>query len=156
MENIVNPLPYIIIFSILTFVILGLITWVLSVWYKSHRCALYPNIWCSDNWICNNNCPINSPYNSCFTKATTEGLASCLFGPNAPGATVCLNQPNNNGPSCPCIDTMKAVNNCLANCAKSLNQVSKDTTCCCCPGKQGCPWKSFDDLPVQCRSGKCN
>lgn len=132
-----NLLPYIIIFAIIFFINLSLLTWVLSVWYKSHQCIVNPNIWCSDTWTCNNNCT-GSSYNECFNHGTSEGLASCLFGPNAPGAQVCF-KIQGTGPTCNCSQGMKEqTNNCFSGCPINLREVSKNTRCCCQPGRNGC------------------
>lgn len=154
-KNKPNPLPYIIIFAILFLIALGVLTWVLSVFYKSYGCNYYPNIWCSDNWVCQNNCTngiitgTNIPANSCFTNATVPGLASCLYGPNAPGATVCLNPPTN-GPStggtglaCNCPTGMEGsqVMNCFNGCGSNLDSIqTPGTPVCCCndPNNPNC------------------
>jgi hypothetical protein len=137
-----DPLPYIIVFAILFLVALGVLTWTLGIWYKAQQCVLNPNIWCSDNWTCNTNCPTGYTGNACFLNAATgsTGLASCLFGPNAPGATVCLNTPSGTGGlSCDCPTGMASqTNNCFAGCSQNLGSVASESTCCCKPGMAGC------------------
>ena len=153
-----NPLPYIIVFAILFLIILGLLTWVLDIFYKNHQCTLYPNIWCSDNWSCNNVCPGGTspvanglPVNPCFgntayvgpTGEGGTGLASCIFGPTAMGATACFVTPSGGPPtggtglSCDCIPEMSFTQNCFSGCAINLTSVTGTTggsgspVCCC-------------------------
>lgn len=140
---------YIVAFAIQFLVILGLLTWVLGVYYQNNSCGYYPNIWCSDMWTCNNVCqggdnPVNSkglPVNPCYGQTAylgTTGLASCVFGPDAPGATVCLQAPT--GPptggtalGCDCIPQMQgsAVENCFNGCAANLDEIGSGGVCCC-------------------------
>ena len=147
--NTINPLPYVIIFAILFIIALGVLGWVLDVWYKANQCFLYPNIWCSDNWTCNNSCPTGFA-NSCFDNVGPTGLASCLFGPNAPGAKTCLSAPTG-GLACECPSTVdNTVRNCFSMCASDLGSVNPQTTCCCKPGQANCPFTE-SSLPAQCR-----
>jgi len=138
-----NTLPYILLFAILFLVALGVLTWVLDVYNKAHQCSQYPNIWCSDNWTCNNSCGggITGGYtvNSCFESVQPTGLASCLYGPNSPTATICLNVPTT-GPTvggtglacdCPTGMTDPSVMNCFNGCAFDLNSVGQPQVCCC-------------------------
>lgn len=149
-----DPLPYIISFAILFLIALGVLTWVLSVFYKSYGCAYYPNIWCSDNWTCQTTCTggyipgTNIIANSCFGSSGSTatigptGLASCLFGPGATGATVCFNAPTGGPPtggtglSCDCPAGMQGsdVLNCFNGCGLGLEKVviPGTTPVCCC------------------------
>jgi hypothetical protein len=143
-----DPLPYIIFFSILFFVALGVLTWTLSTWYKEHQCVLYPNIWCSDNWTCNNPCPTGHTGNQCFVNLGPTGLASCIFGPNAPGSRDCLaTPPGTGGLACDCPTGMQSIPNCFAGCADSFNDLTTNSQCCCCPDTAGCPWSAHGQLP---------
>lgn len=155
-RDIADPLPYVIIFAILFLVALGVLTWTLGVWYKANQCAIYPNIWCSDSWTCDKPCPQGFAANPCFQSTGTTGLASCLFGPNAPGATVCFTPPSETGGvACACPTGMASQNrNCFAGCAQNLGDVANNAHCCCLPfdmgGSQNCPHTSLT-LPPQCQ-----
>jgi len=150
-----NPLPYIISFAILFLIALGVLTWVLSVFYKSYGCSYYPNIWCSDTWTCQSTCssgfiPGTSIVpNPCFgTPGSSEpigptGLASCLFGPGATGARVCFFAPTGGPPtggtelSCDCPAGMSGSNvlNCFNGCGLDIDNVrvpdGGSPVCCC-------------------------
>ncbi|CAH6421708.1 Hypothetical protein HVR_LOCUS1348 [uncultured virus] len=151
-----DPLPYIIIFAILFLIALGLLTWVLGTFYKSHACSLYPNIWCSDNWSCNTVCPGGNnpvspqgqPVNPCFGNAayvgpgggSASGLSSCIFGPTAMGATACFATPSGGdtggggtGLACDCPTGMSGIQNCFNGCAINLTSIPTGAaaTCCC-------------------------
>jgi len=151
-----DPLPYIIVFAILFLIGLGVLTWTLGVWYKSQQCAIYPNIWCSDNWTCNNNCPTGYTGNSCFLNATAPtGLASCIYGPDAPGAKVCLTTPagtSATATSCDCPTGMQQTANCFSGCSQNFSSINfgAGNSCCCKPGTSGCPWTT-ETLPAQCK-----
>lgn len=136
-----DPLIYIIIFAILFFVALFILTWVLDQYFKAYNCSLAPNIWCSDTFSCNNTCtgsvsPSGDPVSPCFAQdftTGTTGLASCLFGPEAEGATLCFNSPTGSNPSalaCECIETMNNIPNCLSNCSQFIDQLPPDSPCC--------------------------
>jgi hypothetical protein len=155
-----DPLIYVIIFAILFFVTLGLLTWFLDVYNKQHKCLLDPNIWCSDNWTCQTQCTTDSsgvcvapnplggadlPVNKCFCNPTgTTGLASCLYGPNAEGATNCIN-PGVDGETgtgdCICPQTIQETTiNCFNNCYQSLALLAAnnpEVNCCCNPNAPG-------------------
>ena len=142
-----DPLPYIIVFAILYFISLGVLTWVLFEFNKSWQCPLNPNIWCADDFTCTNSCsvtPAGQPVNSCFEDVGTSGLASCLFGPTAPGATVCLtySDPDNpaGDPACPCPQLMMSstTQNCFNGCSLYLEDVPAEVACCCIPSASGC------------------
>lgn len=135
-----NPLPYSITFAILFLILLGILTWVLDVWYKQNQCALEPNIWCSDNWTCNNTCPTGLSVNECFINSGSTGLASCLYGPNAPGARICFNTPSGTGGlSCNCPTNMTTqTNNCFSGCPQNLRSIPSNANCCCNPSTPGC------------------
>lgn len=140
----IDPLPYIIVFAILFIIALGVFTWFLGIFYKDHACTLYPNIWCSDNWTCTTSCtgsvnPQGKPVSVCFASIGSTGLASCLYGPNAPGATVCLTAPPLGPPtggtglacSCPTGMSNSSVLNCFNGCAINLASVGQTGACCC-------------------------
>lgn len=135
----IDPLPYFITFAVLFIIFLALFTWVLGVWYKSNQCSIQPNIWCSDNWSCNQNSSDGSP---CFLTATgATGLASCLFGPESAIALVCFNAPTGGtgGLACNCPTGMAVqTNNCLSNCPGTTAHINSNTECCCTPGTPGC------------------
>lgn len=152
-----DPLPYIIIFAILFLVALGILTWTLDMWYKQHQCALHPNIWCSDNWTCNNPCPTGYTGNQCFVNLGPTGLASCIYGPSAAGATACLNPPaETGGTACSCPTGIQSANNCFIGCAGRLSDVA-GSDCCCCPNTAGCPWTVSNPPPSSCNytGGPC-
>jgi len=149
-----DPLPYIIVFAILFLCSLITLTWVLDVWYKQNQCGLYPNIWCSDAWTCNNTCETGtSGINTCFTQAT--GLASCLFGPNSAIANTCFYPPTEStggtGLLCECTPDMQGAPNCFRNCATNFSTTNANGDApCCCIGGTGCPYTK-DNLPAQCK-----
>lgn len=154
-----DPFIYILIFAILFLTILGLLTWVLDVYNKHQQCSVNPNIWCADTWSCSAACDNSSgvcmqnviqtpgvtpgPVNPCFCSNATEstGLASCLFGPNAPAATTCIN-PGTDGETnvgtCTCpTGIQQTITNCFNNCYQSISdladaQGSTPTVNCCC------------------------
>lgn len=150
-----DPLPYIIVFAILFVGALAALTWMLGVWFKEHQCALNPNIWCSDTWQCNNNCPTGFTGSACFLHGTgTTGLASCLFGPTAAGANICIpaGVPTGGIPencNCPAGIT-GATNNCLGSCPQNLSGVANGNICCCKPDTGGCPYTSSNPPPAEC------
>lgn len=130
-DDAVNPLPYIITFGILVIIALAALTWMLSQWYRETQCVLDPNIWCSDQWTCNRSCPTGYPGNQCFVNLGPTGLASCIFGPDAPGATVCLTPPTQGtGTACNCPASLTGIqNNCLSGCPLNLGDVNQQTIC---------------------------
>lgn len=163
--DIINPLPYVIIFGILIILWLIVLTWTLDVWYKVNQCAIHPNIWCSNNWRCNNSC--NDPnVNTCFATYGTgpTGLAACLIGPDSFAAKYCFVAPTGGASgttaadsvSCECTNGMQATNNCFSGCAANLSSLSSTSQCCCCPGREGCPWTP-DTIPPECgyTNGQC-
>lgn len=132
-----DPLPYVIVFAILFLISLGLLTWVLSLWYKADQCGKNPNIWCSDTWSCNNNRCLG--YNYCFENIGATGLASCLYGPNSVAATVCYNLETTGDTGatlCDCPQNLQNVQNCFSGCGTRIS--GSVTKCCCCPGTPGC------------------
>lgn len=151
-----DPLPYIILFAILFLISLAVLTWTLDVWSKAHSCALYPNIWCSDNWSCATNCSSGYSGNQCFVNGmNSTGLSSCLFGPNAAGATACFFTPTGGTAgslSCECTPAMTAAPNCFSQCAQSFGNIAQNIPCCCCPGTKGCPY-TFGNIPSGCGNG---
>jgi hypothetical protein len=146
-----DPLPYVIIFAILFLVALGTLTWTLDVWYKSNQCAINPNIWCADTWVCNSKC--ESAKNTCFKTNSDKGLASCLFGPDSVGAQVCFGPPTGDGPLCDCPTGMAGqTGNCMSKCISNLkdfNYNPGEGICCCVPGTKGCGWTTTT-LPAVC------
>ena len=139
-----DPLPYIIVFAILFLIALGVLTWVLNVFYKSYSCNFYPGIWCSDNWTCQTSCtgalnPQNLPVSPCFSSVDSTGLASCLYGPDAPGAFVCFSTPTGGTPiggtatscDCPANLDISSVHNCFNGCGMNLSQIKERGVCCC-------------------------
>lgn len=137
-----DPLPYIITFAILFVIALGLLTWAIGKGFAANQCVLQPNIWCSDNWTCNNSCPTgDTTHNSCFQNIGPTGLASCIFGPNSAIANTCVAPTNGDtgAVACDCNQaTSQQTNNCLSNCPQNLQQVNPGTTCCS-VGSQNCP-----------------
>ena len=138
-EVIPNPLPYIIVFAFLFVIGLIALTWTLDVWYKANQCVTFPNVWCSDTWVCNNSCPTGE-FNACFASTGTTGLASCLFGPNSAVANVCFNIPSGDtGLSCTCSTGMAATNNCFSGCAQNFDSITGNPICCCKEGPNCTP-----------------
>ena len=117
-------LPYVITFAVLFLISLGVLTWALDLYNKSQQCAANPNIWCWDDWKCNNNCTVangfqnpnnspigaNAPYTTstevqttaavsgCYINAANNtGLSSCLFGSDNYYADLCILGSNTNG-----------------------------------------------------------
>lgn len=153
-KAIADPLPYIIVFAIMVLVALGVLTWTLSVWYKTSQCAVYPNVWCSNNWTCNNSCAGTTGFNSCFTDygTGTTGLALCLMGPDSTQGQLCFQMPTGgtgDDVSCDCIPEIQKAQNCFSQCAQDFKSMGASTQCCCCPGTDGCPW-SEDNVPSAC------
>lgn len=147
----IDPLPYYITFAVLFIIALAVLTWALGVWYKSNQCAAEPNIWCSDNWTCTQNCPPSLDYNVCFSTGTgVTGLASCLYGPKSPQATVCLTPTGPTGSvACNCpTQTAESLSNCLSNCPAINGNINPSTVCCCNPGSPGCT-----NTDTKCLSG---
>lgn len=131
-----DPLPYIVSFFILFLVVLALLTWVIYLYKRSYECSTYANIWCWDDWSCNQKCQKDpsgtckaggKDVNSCFCDSQGRGLPSCLYGPDIPAAKVCYNF-DSDPLACECPDTMKGaqqqgtVTNCLAGCAANLKE----------------------------------
>ena len=161
-----NILLYVIIFAILFIVLLIVLTWTLDVISKLNSCQTYPNIWCSDKWICNQtnggDCGTSSNggdddnFRQCFIKPTAtkeptngeSGLAQCLFGMDSFlgqfQTTYCGSTGSTGvtGDCLPCNMTTTngaAENNCLLGCpAYGTGSGDQSTTCCCCPGTRNC------------------
>lgn len=113
-------LTYTIAFAFLFVLVLVALTWTLYVWYQEHQCVANPNIWCSNEWRCNNLCPANLGKNPCFSTATN--LASCLFGPTSAIANKC--NASTGDPltgECQCAI---AGQNCLTGCNTNLPNVN--------------------------------
>ena len=141
-REIANPLPYLITFTLLFLIALGVLTWVLDVWYKTNQCIQNPNIWCSNDWTCNNigtACPNG---NACFSNPNfgVTGLANCLFGIGSPLLQRCEGNTEPGGVACVCPTNMTKTNNCFSSCATSIRDATKTgARCCCKPGVNGCP-----------------
>lgn len=136
-----NLIPYFIVFAILFIGALGALTWMFDMWFKENKCAIYPNIWCSDTWTCNKSCGTETEFDKCYETVGPTGLASCIFGPKADGANTCKANATTGtgGVSCECDNSMATqTSNCLAGCASDLGSVAKDALCCCSPGTEGC------------------
>lgn len=134
-----DPLPYLIVFAILFLILLAVLTWVLDLYNKAHKCPLEPNIWCFDDWVCNNNCTggvdaQGRSVSTCFEQATSPtGLASCLYGPQSNTASLCFTPPTTGtgGLACDCTPEMTSTrSNCLSNCPSTLDDVPTDAVCC--------------------------
>jgi hypothetical protein len=151
-----SPLPYLVIFAILIITLLIVLSFLIYYWSKSHLCGNQAHFWCSDTWTCNTPCPAGSTgHSECFNNGELKdvGLASCLYGPDIPGAHVCYNPPSGEvtGVSCNCTTVMEdQTNNCFSGCPSSLGAVNPATTCCCKPGSAGCPFTELT-LPNACR-----
>lgn len=164
-----DPFPYILVFTILFFVAIGLLTWVLDTYNKSHLCTLNPNMWCTDNWTCQTACTIGTSgvcsatnangntyqVKDCFCSSGTTGLASCLFGPEAEGSNTCSNPGiNDTGVGdCVCPDVLTTAptdsslaNNCLNSCAGSITELAN----------QYCPNGVCTNLPFACCCNAAN
>lgn len=146
----VNPLPYLISFLILFLITLALLTWALDVYYKAAQCINYPSIWCADDWTCGNTGVFCNQYcvtgtgstscvevSKCFNQVGATGLASCLYGPHAPGSQLCFKPPaETGGTACPCIKQMQEAQNCFNGCNMSLNTLDFSNipaaNCPCC------------------------
>jgi len=154
----VSPLPYVVIFAILVIILITVITMAIYYWSKAHMCGVNPHIWCSDNYTCNQSCEAGSiGHSECFNAdhLTDHGLASCLYGPDAPGAGLCFNPPTTgtNELACDCVSEMNdQSNNCFSGCASKIGAVNQNTVCCCTPGKADCPFTE-ETLPLECLSG---
>lgn len=156
--------PYIIIFSLLTLIALGCLTWVLGEWYRTRQCFTDPNIWCFDTWQCNANAATGAialDIKGCFQNATqATGLASCVYGPNSALAMYCYGTgpTSTTEPLCECaLPVIGSAQNCLAGCPTGLGDVTTGTTCCCCPGTTGCQYtKDGPAPPSACYGGQQN
>lgn len=95
--------------------------WMLNVIWKYNGCIKDPNIWCADTWVCNQTC---QGFDPCF--ASSENLASCLYGPTSVRAGACYT-PQEGSVSCPCNDNSGT--SCLSGCPQNL--ASTTGTCCC-------------------------
>jgi hypothetical protein len=128
-----DPLPYISCLAILFLIFLGLLTWSLGLNYKATQCVGNPNIWCSDNWVCNvNTC---GKGNVCFSNVGLTGLASCIFGPEATGATACMGPGPTGGVACDCPQPLHNTQNCFSGCGLNLSGITGmvgGTGCCGC------------------------
>lgn len=124
-----SPLPYVIVFAILTVILLIAITWLIDLTYKKASCQNNPDIWCSNDFYCNNVCPqeatniLGTQYSSCFydERATKPGfLHQCLFGPTSSVALGCFNPPDDGGIAkscaCPYPGAVGKPGNCFAGC----------------------------------------
>ena len=127
----------------------GLLVWVLIEYRKVHEMYNHPVIWCHD-WQCNTQCPASvvegshkkgndtpKKTNPCFRTNHDKGLAECLYGPKATGATSCYN-PRDPDWKDKCLCHNTGNNSCLSGCAETFDDLPADTTCCCVPG-DGCP-----------------
>lgn len=126
------------LFLFLFFLTLIALTWMINLQRKQYLCSNNPSIWCSNNWTCNTTCPASEQYNSCFTNLGTTGLASCLFGVNAPGANYCYNDSEDTSLLCACTAQMNGAQNCFSGCASSISDVN-NTIPCCSKGSTTCP-----------------
>jgi len=138
-----NVLIYIIIFAILFYIILGVLTWDIYIYNQSYGCGYDPNVRCYNDWYCKTLCPVSQTYNSCFSQENAlgpTGLADCLYGPSSAAATLCLTPPDGpptggTGLSCDCIPQMTStsVQNCFRGCRINLEASpdSNSRTCCC-------------------------
>jgi len=126
-------------FLIIILVVLG--SWVLYLRFQSFGCLTNYNIWCNDDWVCQNNCDSTYPTIP-FQTGTSPQLASRLFGPNSQIATSCNSQniANNTG-TCTC--AISNANNCLSGCPLNSSQVQIGVPCCLKTGNNsGCATQS--------------
>lgn len=150
-----SELPYVIVYAVLFFVIIGLGLYIMHLYMTLHYCQTDPNIWCYD-YECAVQCPLNTAtppqainpsnqvVNICYNStAGFSGLVDCLYGPNSAQANACIadpTTPDTDEPACPC--AIGGTSNCLAGCAQTITSpLLAGTTCCCvnCPGNtQGC------------------
>lgn len=123
-----DPLTYVIIFSILFVITLIVLTWTLYEWYQNYQCGSHPNIWCSDEWVCNEVCTTGHGPTGTNCYLSNDNLASCLYGPNSAIANLCANNGQGQAtmPLCECI---VAGNNCLSNCPLTIDRVSTNCGC---------------------------
>lgn len=137
-----DPLPYVIGWAILFLVFLSLLTWSIGLNYKATQCIGNPMIWCSDNWVCNNKtCSKGNTVSPCFSQIGETGLASCLYGPSAAGATACYAPPANttddtSALACNCPHPLTSTLNCFSGCGSNIYNISdiqkSDGGCCGC------------------------
>jgi len=128
-----NPLIYVIIFAILFLVALGVLTWTLSVYYKSSQCALDPNIWCSDSWTCQNVCQLADP-NTCLDQ-NGNSVNGCFCSNVTPsggitGIAKCINDNINNyctPDACDCPSAVQQAGNCVNGCPTQASAINADT-----------------------------
>lgn len=145
-----NYLPYLISFLLLLLISLGLLTWLVSLVVKEETCVGNPDIWCSDGWSCDKNCPASDvTHNACYGRTGATGLASCLFGPTSALATTCSSSyTGGTGPYCGCPSSLQGqVSNCLAGCSSSTSNTPG--LCCCNPRDPKCKY-TVDNYPPEC------
>lgn len=100
-----------IVFSILAF----------SKYHTAYYCSIDPNVWCWNDWQCENNSTDNSQ-SSCFATAAdgNMGLLSCLAGPTSKAATLC----EDGNEDCVCPDPIEGADNCLQGCPLNFSLVT--------------------------------
>lgn len=151
-----SELPYVIVYVVLFFIIIGLALYIMDQYIKLNGCETNPDIWCYNTYTCQVTCGLNTatppvavngagqPVNICFNStAGFDGLPECLYGANSAQATPCIptaaTPDDPDTPACPC--AIGGTSNCLAGCPQSVSAVAQGTTCCCadCPGTStGC------------------
>lgn len=147
-----NPLPYVITFLILFLVALGVLTWVLDGYNKVHKCSTFPNIWCWNDFQCQNPCSKqpcttgsteqcafsnippgitgaiqSAPVSNCFlspnsSTGPTGGLASCLIGPDSTTSTLCVPNTGVTGTNNLSCNCVAPVQNITSNCYSGCSQ----------------------------------
>lgn len=109
-----------------SFAILFVLTVVISImalskYHTAYYCSINPNIWCWDDWQCENNSTDNNQSN-CFSTAAdgNPGLLSCLAGANSTTAKLCEDGNEN----CVCPDPIEGADNCLQGCPGNFSEVT--------------------------------
>lgn len=109
-----------LVFLILIFALFISLSWLISEVNAGNACQLDPNIWCYNDWTCQNTCSgQDGTINSCYNQK--EGLAECLFGLDSPQANFCT------ADNCPCVVPLESADNCFNGCPSQRNQINCST-----------------------------
>lgn len=136
-----NPIPYLIVFFILVIVLLAAITWAMYEYNKLSKCLFDPNIWCRTDWKCKNTCPNDQNVLNCYKGNLPQGttMTECIYKYITDELKGCYNMNGNNQNPIACTCPIPSdTQNCLSNCAMSINDLPESAKgACCCKGP-GC------------------
>jgi hypothetical protein len=120
---------YTIIIAILIIILVVLGSWVLYLRFQSFGCITNFNIWCSDDWVCQNNCDSTYPVIP-FQTGTSPQLASRLYGPTSLLATTCSSDTIAESGTATCACATPNTSNCLSGCPRNSSEVVPGVACC--------------------------